>query len=130
MNIQLDDELFAITKQLTSMDSMKSMRTKFDEHFVLHRIKGRMGYSAATDIRAGKVRQSVRHSVLPKHLQVKLEEMWKSVSLLLRKRMIRSNAFHRFSGARQGSPLTRSLEQVSALLGHREELEISRVVGQ
>ena len=38
MNIKLDDDLFHMTKQLTSMDSMRGMKTKFDDHFVRCRI--------------------------------------------------------------------------------------------
>ena len=74
MNIELDDDLFAITKQLTSLEAMRGMRTKFDEHIVPcllkiafitkmpHRFSGisRNGWDTPLAVTSGRGRLDIR----------------------------------------------------------------------
>ena len=83
MNIQLDDELKDIVLNQTSISFMKSIESKFDDHFVFDACKIRMGFDADAKISVGKVHKGVANAgkdVLSDELLEILRNAWEKVS--------------------------------------------------
>lgn len=82
MDIELDDELRAITLEQASFSFMKARSSQFDEHLVFNKCKKRMGLSAAVQNQAEKVNKGKRGAggtemTFEHHKQ--LEEAWREV---------------------------------------------------
>lgn len=83
MEIPLDDELLALTLEKTSISFMKTIDSKFDDHFVFDACKSRMGFPDDAKISVGKVHKGVAHAgkatLSPSVLET-LNYEWKNVS--------------------------------------------------
>jgi hypothetical protein len=59
MSIELDDELNKLVLYQSSISYMKTIQSKFDDHFVYDHCKGRIGFGPDVKMRTGKVNKGV-----------------------------------------------------------------------
>jgi hypothetical protein len=82
MEIELDDELRAVTLEQASFSFMKARSTQFDEHIVFNKCKTRMGLSDDSQNQAEKVnkgKSGAGGSEMTAEHHIQLEVAWREV---------------------------------------------------
>jgi len=106
MEIDLDDELFAMTLEKSSFAFMSDHGEQFDDHFLRNCVKHRMGLGKGSQVTVGKVRKGGGkvggHKDIPGPVLSLLEKRWEAA--LWKKAGLSDYAAMREAAARQDIP--------------------------